>query len=117
MTPRRFGRGFNSHRLHHPFFCVSNHLGVILSVKFVRFAQMCAQMCGQMCAQLGHTTWPQHLVSSQAVMDVLKRNKIPACDLVEPLRRAHKAGGEMYLHYDGHSSAKGHVVVSDALEK
>jgi hypothetical protein len=54
---------------------------------------------------------------SQAVMDVLKRNKIPACDLVEPLRRAHKAGGEMYLQYDGHWSAKGHVVVSDALEK
>ena len=54
---------------------------------------------------------------SQAVMDVLKRNNIPACDLVEPLRRANKAGGEMYLQYDGHWSPKGHAVVSDALEK
>ena len=54
---------------------------------------------------------------STAVIDVLKRNRIPYCDLVEPLRRAHRAGGEMYLQYDGHWSAKGHVVVSDAIEK
>ena len=53
-----------------------------------------------------------------AVIDVLKRNRIPYCDLVEPLRRADMAGGgEMYLKYDGHWSAKGHVVVSDAIEK
>ena len=54
---------------------------------------------------------------SQAVIDVLKRQGIAHCDLVEPLRRAHEAGREMYLQYDGHWSPKGHVIVADAMEK
>ena len=54
---------------------------------------------------------------SNAVKDLLKRNKIPYCDLVDPLRRAHEAGGEMYLQYDGHWSPKGHAVVAGAIER
>ena len=54
---------------------------------------------------------------SQAVLDELKRQSIAYCDLVEPLRRAHRAGREMYLQYDGHWSPKGHVIVADALER
>ena len=52
---------------------------------------------------------------SNAVRDVLQRNGIAHCDLVDPLRRAHRAGREMYLQYDGHWSPKGHAVVADAL--
>ncbi len=29
MTPRRCGRGFNSHRLHHPFLCIINDLRIL----------------------------------------------------------------------------------------
>ena len=54
---------------------------------------------------------------SQAVIDVLKRQGIAYCDLVGPLRRAHEAGREMYLQYDGHWSPKGHAIVADAMEK
>jgi hypothetical protein len=52
---------------------------------------------------------------SNAVRDVLQRYGIRSCDLVDPLRRAHAAGREMYLQYDGHWSPKGHAVVSNAL--
>ena len=52
---------------------------------------------------------------SNAVRDALQRIGIAHCDLVDPLRRAHRAGREMYLQYDGHWSPKGHAVVSDAL--
>jgi hypothetical protein len=54
---------------------------------------------------------------SNAVRDVLQRNNIALCDLVDPLRRAHQAGGEMYLQYDGHWSPKGHAVVADVMAK
>ena len=54
---------------------------------------------------------------SNAVRDVLQRNNIAHCDLVAPLRRAHQAGGEMYLQYDGHWSPKGHAVVADVMAK
>ena len=54
---------------------------------------------------------------SNAVRDLLKRNNIPYCDLVDPLRRAHEAGREMYLQYDGHWSPKGHVIVAGAIER
>jgi hypothetical protein len=54
---------------------------------------------------------------STAVVDLLKRKRIPHCDLVEPLRRAQHAGGELYLQYDGHWSPKGHAVVADAIER
>lgn len=54
---------------------------------------------------------------SGAVRDVLQRNNIAHCDLVDPLRRAHQAGGEMYLQYDGHWSPKGHAVVADVIAK
>jgi len=54
---------------------------------------------------------------SNAVRDSLQRSGIRHCDLVDPLRRAHRAGGEMYLQYDGHWSPKGHAVVANALVK
>ncbi len=54
---------------------------------------------------------------SNAVRDVLQRNNIAHCDLVDPLRRAHQAGREMYLQYDGHWSPKGHAVVADVMAK
>ena len=53
----------------------------------------------------------------QAVWSALERNNIARCDLVQPLRRAHEAGREMYLQYDGHWAPKGHVIVADALGK
>lgn len=52
-----------------------------------------------------------------AVWSALERNNIARCDLVGPLRRAHEAGREMYLQYDGHWAPKGHAVVADALAK
>jgi hypothetical protein len=52
-----------------------------------------------------------------AVWSVLERNNIARCDLVGPLRRAHQAGREMYLQYDGHWAPKGHAVVADAVGK
>jgi hypothetical protein len=52
---------------------------------------------------------------SNAVRDALQQNGIASCDLVDPLRRAHEAGREMYLQYDGHWSPKGHAVVAGAL--
>jgi hypothetical protein len=52
---------------------------------------------------------------TDGVLGLLRQLKIPACDLVGPLRAAHNAGTKVYLSYDGHWSPEGHKVVAEAL--
>ena len=50
-------------------------------------------------------------------LKLLKELEIPACSLDEPLRKAYAEGERLYLPYDGHWSAAGHLVVAQTLEE
>ncbi len=50
-----------------------------------------------------------------AIVDLLARLSIPACDLSPALTVAETAGEAPYLRYDGHWSARGHAVVAQTL--
>ncbi len=52
---------------------------------------------------------------TDGIRGLLDQLRIPACDLVGPLRAAHSQGQQVYLAYDGHWSPAGHRVVADAL--
>lgn len=51
----------------------------------------------------------------RAVLALLRQLKIQACDLAPSLRRAVKEGRRPYFNFDGHWTAQGHQVVSQAL--
>jgi hypothetical protein len=50
-----------------------------------------------------------------AVLELLKKYEIPACDLTPPLRAAVEQGVKPYFRFDGHWSAAGHEVVAETL--
>lgn len=50
-----------------------------------------------------------------ALLGVLQRLQIPACDLTDALRAAASSGDALYFTYDGHWTARGHAVVADRL--
>jgi hypothetical protein len=52
---------------------------------------------------------------TDAISEALAQKGIASCDLVGPLRAAHRAGERLYLAYDGHWSPAGHRVVARAL--
>jgi hypothetical protein len=54
---------------------------------------------------------------TDAVSKVLGQIGVPACDLVAPLRTAHRDGKQMYLAYDGHWSPAGHQVVAKTISQ
>ena len=51
----------------------------------------------------------------RAVKGVLKALRIQSCDLVPPLRAAHKRGARLYFDFDGHWTSEGHRVAAEAM--
>lgn len=51
----------------------------------------------------------------RALLEILARLGIPACDLVDPLQQAVAAGRRPYLVFDGHWSPEGHQIVAATL--
>ena len=54
---------------------------------------------------------------TDAVSKVLGQIGVPSCDLVAPLRTAHRDGEQVYLAYDGHWSPAGHKVVAKTISQ
>ncbi len=54
---------------------------------------------------------------TDGIRGLLDRLRIPSCDLVGPLRAAHRTGEQVYLTYDGHWSPAGHQVVARTLSE
>ena len=51
----------------------------------------------------------------QAVVRMLQAERVQACPLSATLQEAYEGGEQVYLDFDGHWNARGHVLVAEAL--